>query len=88
MIPISRKIFAIIFKDFKTGKMKTLGPYRMSGFINQFGTPSEREIFDQAVNQGKVYMGKIDQEFELQPEFIYHLSEEALTEEYIAKTKV
>lgn len=87
MIPINRKFFEVIAHDFKTGKSRSLGTYRLSSFQYAFGKPEEREIFDQAVSNGKVFIAHYETPFELKTHYLYHASEEALKEEYIAKTK-
>lgn len=84
MIPINRKFFEVIAHDFKTGKSRSLGIYRLSSFTYVFGEPEEREIFDQAVSNGKMFITKYETGFELKTRYLYNVSEEALEEEYNA----
>lgn len=87
MIPMHRKFFEVVAHDFKTGKSRSLGTYRLSSFQYTFGKPEEREIFDQAVSNGKIFIAHYETPFELKTHYLYHVSVEALKEEYIAKMK-
>lgn len=87
MIPMHRKFFEVIAHDFKTGKTRSLGTYRLSSFQHTFGKPEEREIFDQAVSNGKVFIAHYETPFELKTHYLYHVSAEELEAEYIAKMK-
>lgn len=65
----------------KTGKSQSFGPYQMAGFVNQFGKPVEKEVFERAIRNGKVFVSKVDN-FDSPDDYFYHESAEALTAEY------
>ncbi len=85
MIPINRKFFEVVFKNFEIGFSRSLGTYRLSGFNYAFGKPSEKDIFERAVSQGKVFVARVENASG--SSYIYHENEEALEEEYFAKMK-
>lgn len=85
MMKYSNKHFSVIYVEVTKDKLVSKGLYKASTFKMDYGIPKESEIFNEAVQQGKIYITKVDNIYEFENWYIYHSDLQSLKKEYHEK---
>lgn len=76
-------LFNVFYWNQRTRKVEQRGVYRLGSFKRDYGTPSEKKIFQEAISSGKIYVTQVQSMFPLEkPWLLYHRTLEELEAEY------